>query len=151
MINEDALFDVIDAAVTAAAPPNQPTALTGAVVFSSTRGNVSDQIKTIRIQTFGGFLSPQTASALKEQNNDFVIQCLAKTEDVGLEAEQSAQSLADQIGKEVFALLMSNPTLSGAVCDIDLFDGDENFDRMVIDIGANKYGSFYLYGKINPV
>lgn len=149
MINEDALFEVIDAAITAANLGEFP--LTNAVAFSTTRGNISEQEKTIRIDAWNGILTPQTSSELKEQNGDFVVQCLAKTQDVGLAAEQAAQIIADEIGKDVFQLLINNPTLNGVVCDIDFFSKEINYERAIIDIGANKYGAFYLYGTINPI
>lgn len=149
MINEDALFNVIDAAVTAATP--HQFGLYQSVVFSTTRGDISEQEKTIRIDAWNGILTPQTSSQLKEQNNDFVVQCLAKAAAVGLAAEQEAQRVADVMGKEVFELLIANPTLGGLVCDIDFFSKPENYERAIIDIGTSKYGAFYLYGTINPV
>lgn len=146
MIVEDALFEVLEDAVT-----NSVDALMDAQVFSSTRGAVNKSEKTVRIQMFNGFLSPISDELQKEMKCEFVIQCLAKVKGVGyLPAEQEAQAIADAMGKEVFNTLINNQDLNGKVCSVSFEDADKNFDRLIIDIGATKYGSFYLYGTVNP-
>lgn len=145
---ETALYNTISDAVDAA---TSGQSLYGASVFSSTRGNAASADKTIRIQVLSGMYQPATDPALNEHRCEFVIQCLCKAGSVGLAGEQAAQEAADDLALAVLDVLVGDPSLGGEICTLDMFDGEKNFDRLVIDLGAAKYGSFYWYGVINPI
>lgn len=153
MITEDALFNVIDAAV-GGASSGQP--LFESSIFNSLRAKVNGTSKTILAYVLDGIFDPTAENKLKERDCDFVIQCLSKVmvsgSQIQVDAEMAAQGEADEMAKAIVMLLLNNNSLGGAVCDVNIFPkGRKNFVRDIIDRNAVKYGANYLYGTINTV
>jgi hypothetical protein len=147
MTFEDALFEVIEAAVDGATPDK---AIYGASVFSTLRGKVNKSDRTIRLEIDSFLRTVSPDPECKYENAYFQVQNVVKVKGKSLEDDRDAQREADLMFDEIFDLLVTNPTLDGKVCDLSFFEDTQNGDRKVINIGASRHGSAYLYVVINP-
>ncbi len=150
MRSKDALKTTLAAAISAAAVG---TILNDVYLYGTARGSVEveDYSKVIRIDVENGTLIRTADETRREQLVVFKIQCFvlpAVADD--FDSEEAASDASFDLAEAIFEYLHSNPTLSGAVTDIDLPENETNFEKGMANFAARRWGATNLYGIINP-
>src|SRR6185369_5703375 len=104
MITDDALYSVLNTAITAAAPA---TPLYQALLYANTRGTIAvDTVtKIVRIDIQSGIFEVANETKFQEKQVDTVIQCFAKLGGETLADIDAALDISSSMARAIFDLL----------------------------------------------
>lgn len=144
MISQDALYDVIEAAIAAAGSSD---AIFEAKSFRQLRELESSDApsKIIRAECTAGFLCRTDADVRKELNVRATIEFIKLPDSTSEEDLDDAKLVSFEMAREIFDILADNPSLSGRVCD-NYFD---EFEKSIAKFSGVLHGITYLDGMIN--
>lgn len=139
---ENAIYIVLKDAADAAAVEN---ALKSADV-QPTAYSVIRELKTIRVGNCESEIVP-VGDAVKELDADIILQILARVDDAEDAATYpAARDAARAMTMEVVKILIANPSLNGAVCDLIIRPAFRGWTRVESAI----YAASLLPVRINP-
>ena len=145
MIYEDAIYDVLEAAITAQSG-NSAHPLNNCKLYSTFRGSVKiEEKKIIRVSVLSGQFAFRNEDANKFEQVQAVIQCYVRADSKSDSDIDAAEELSFEMANEVSKVLSANPTLTNQVC-ISLF---RDFEKGTVNVWATVHGATYLYGVIN--